>query len=120
MVHDLSQAAHDPAHPRGNPLLILADSIEKSLAAPLRTIAKAAEVQMEHRYGVAIAELPQHGSVWGSYCIACSAKEETYVYPCAQSPDEQLKPPPFFTIGKALVPRSDGAFEVYEGGLPTY
>jgi hypothetical protein len=99
----------------------LADSIEKSLAEPLRRIADSVEApRLEHAYGVAIAELPQHGKVWGSYCIACSAAEQEYVYPCSKAPEEQLKPPPFFSIGNAYIPREDGAFQVYEGGLPTY
>jgi len=110
----------DPNSPKGNPLLILADSIEKSLAEPLRKIADSVSTpQHEHAYGVAIAELPQHGKVWGSYCIACSAAEQEYVYPCRQAVDEQVKPPPFFSVGKAYVPRPDGAFVIYEGGIPS-
>ena len=120
MVHDLSQAASDPTHPRGNPLVILAETISRDGADPLKGLGMKAQQDMEHRYGLDIAELPQHGRVWGSYCIACSALASQYVYPCKNSPEEQLKPPPFFTIGRALVPRDDGAFEVYEGGLPTY
>lgn len=112
---------NDPNSPRANPLLILADSIEKSVAEPLRVIADAlGQPKLEHAYGVAIADLPQHGKVWGSYCIACSAEVQEYVYPCKHAAEEQLKPPPFFSIGKAFVPREDGAFQVYEGGLPTY
>ena len=111
----------DPNSPKGNPLLILAESIDTNIAGPLRRIADSMDTpKHEHAYGVAIADLPQHGKVWGSYCIACSAQAQEYVYPCSQAPDEQLKPPPFFSIGNAYVPREDGAFIVYEGGLPTY
>ena len=119
MAVDL-RSVSDPNSAKGNPLVILAESIEKSVAEPLRRIADAMDKPAaEHRYGVAQADLPTHGKVWGSFCVACSALAESFVYPCEQAPEEPIKPPPFFTIDKAFVPRADGAFTVFAGGLPT-
>lgn len=104
-----------------NPLLILSETITEHVAGPLKRIADAMgdALERDHRYAVAPIELPQHGKVWGTYCTGCSAQANQYVYPCSENPEEPIKPPPAFTIGKAFVPREDGAFQVFEDGLPT-
>lgn len=96
-----------------NPLLILAEAIDRSVAGPLERLARAAELGASaHEYAVAIADIPQHGRVWGAYCMSCSAQAQTYVYPCENAAEGDLMPPRFFTVGKALEPRGDGAFLV--------
>lgn len=106
-----------PGRPDGtnNPLLVLAEAITTHVAKPLERIAAAADkADARHDYAVAIANIPQHGKVWGTFCTACSAQAEEYVYPCALKPDDPIRPPAFFTIGRALTPRGDGAFIVEE------
>lgn len=109
-----------PGRPESNnPLVHLNEGLAKILVG-INRIADATEGKSNrHEYGLAIAELPQHGKVWGSYCSACSAQEESYVYPCKLSSPEAILPPQFFTIDKVFSPRGDGAFVVSNGATPT-
>lgn len=107
-----------PGRETSNPLVVQNEHLA-SITADVRRIADAMVMSHHnHVYALAQAKLPQHGGVWGAYCVACSDQHSEYVYPCLLRPDEPIKPPPWFTVGKAFVRRDDGSFLVYEDGLP--
>ena len=59
---------------------------------------------LPHKYGLEVAnDAGGHGKMWGAFCLACSFDNEAYVYPCQVNPEEQIKPPQFFTIGDVFI-----------------
>jgi hypothetical protein len=102
-----------PGRETNNPLVVLNDHLG-AITAAITALARPA---LPHTYALAQAELPQHGGVWGAYCVACSDEANGYVYPCRLAPEQPIKPPRFFTVGKAFEPRGDGAFLVFEDGV---
>ena len=102
-----------PGRETNNPLVVLNNHLG-SITSVLMRIAAAQEHDLGHVYALAEAKLPMHGAVWGAYCMACSGLEGSYVYPCRQRVDEVVKPPQFFTIGRAFEARADGGFLVHE------
>jgi hypothetical protein len=107
-----------PGRETNNPLVVLNAHLE-TITAQLSHVVAAMEHQGAHVYALAQANLPVHGAVWGAFCQACSDEAQHYVYPCRLHGDEPLKPPQFFTIGRAFSPRDDGGFLVFENGVPT-
>ena len=94
-----------------NPLVVL----NEHLGAITQQLARIGGPTPPHTYGLEIAEDPGgHGKMWGAYCIACSEAAEHYVYPCQRAPEEQLKPPQFFTIGDVFIIDESGRMLRYE------
>ena len=75
-------------------------SIAESQAKLVQITTAQLEIAKEgrsHTYGVAPASSTPGGEPdgWGSYCLACSASEATYVYPCRLEPEDAARPPAF-------------------------
>lgn len=98
--------------PVNNPLVVLNHHLGQITAQ----LARIGGPVPPHRYAVDVAQDPSgaHGKMWGSYCLACSEQAETYVYPCQVSPDEQIKPPQFFTVGDVFVIDEHGRMLKYQ------
>lgn len=102
----------DNGRPVNNPLVVLNGHLEAITAQ----LARIGGPTPPHRYAVDVAQDPSgsHGKMWGAYCLACSEAAETYVYPCQMAPEEQIKPPQFFTVGDTFVIDEHGRMLRYE------
>ena len=99
-----------------NPLLVLAGAMEGvrgELAKIVENTKPDASAGIPHRYGLTIVETEEFGKMWGSLCIGCTYQVGEFVYPC-QVEDDPLKPPQFFTIGRAFGYSALGVFEPAE------
>ena len=99
---------NDPHNPKGNPLLILADALEAQRGVLVQLVANTAP-QHAHQYGLAPAG---DGSIWGTYCQACSEKDQHYVWPChleAEQGPNPNRPPRFLADNVVMAPEGPKA-----------
>jgi hypothetical protein len=78
----------------GNPLTVLVAGLAE-LLVPLQELAKNTRPG-QHIYVLSSAGEAADG--WGVYCLACSAREQDYVWPCSLKVAGELVPPQFFTF----------------------
>lgn len=107
MAVDL-RAQNDPNSPKGNPLIILAEAIERQTNV-LGAIAANTAPQHAHQYGLAPAG---DGTLWGTFCMACSEKDQHYVWPChleVETGPNPNRPPHFLADSVVMAPEGPRA-----------
>lgn len=96
--------------PINNPLVILNNHLGhlEQISHALQNLALNSKPMLPHVYTQQVVNDPGHGAVWGTFCLACTQEAEEYTYPCKHAPEEQFKPPAFFTIGDVFEPDEHG------------